>query len=90
MSCSVDAKGSFEGFYDKTGTKIVDSAKYTIIEGEPGQASAPFKLEIKDIVESDYGEYKCKDTVSEDAATLEVTGKNYFLYTVDDSLSLTC
>ena len=61
--------GTFDGFYKKnenTEEKLVNGGRVIITEGFTGSHD----LEIKDVVESDYGTYVCKNNNNESAELL--------------------
>jgi len=66
MTCSTETE-PFVGFFDSTGKAINASDKYHF--KKEGNNNI---LEILNAEESDYGEYMCKDSASEDAATVEI------------------
>ena len=71
MTCSVET-APFVGFFDSTGKAINASKKYQIKPDGNNYVLEMFKVE-----ESDYGEYMCKDSASEDTSTLEIDGIIY-------------
>ena len=68
MTCSIDTE-PFVGFFDSTGKAINASDKYHFKKDGNNNI-----LEILNAEESDYGEYMCKDSASEDTATVEIDG----------------
>ena len=68
MTCTTD-KEPFIGFFDSTGKAINATDKYLIKKDGNNNI-----LEILNVEESDYGEYMCKDSASEDTATVEIDG----------------
>ena len=74
MTCSIETP-PFIGFFDSLGKPINSSAKYKIAKEDD-----TYILEILKVDESDYGVYMCKDSGSEDTATVEVDG-TFFHFT---------
>jgi len=68
MKCKVT--GTFDGFYDSSGQLIKDNDKFKVID--PTDGSDIYTLDVIAVEESDYGDLICRDTTSDDTATLEI------------------
>ncbi|XP_066920966.1 neural cell adhesion molecule 1-like isoform X2 [Clytia hemisphaerica] len=68
MKCKVT--GTFDGFYDSSGQLIKDNDKFKVIN--PTDGSDIYTLDVIAVEESDYGDLICRDTTSDDTATLEI------------------
>lgn len=71
LECTVT--GTFDGFYNQSKVKIEapGGSRYKIVNSNDGTGKL---LEILKVNEADYGVYVCKDSVSSDDATLEISG----------------